>query len=770
MSVTYNGAHSVAFVTKSSSGAISVTKSWDDLFLIPAKRLSVTPAQPNYAIVSIPGSSKRIDLSSQISGTLTYSGRSGSWDFYVDHDMYSNWAYTLRRLSTLLNGKRMVCVLRDDPSYPYSGRVILKDWRDEETYSTVSIEYDFDYVYDGSIDVTTLTNSVQWAAISDASGTATIVRAQEKTVSPIVAQQIIEPDRILGYNYLAKVTVKEIPYKEVNNGNNGGKTAMIACEGQSGTPSPGSAAAIKSQTKTVTPQSTDLVVVPDSGYDYLSRVTVKGVTTSATPKTQSKTVKPDETAKTVVPDSGYDYLSQVNVLAISAQNKTVTPGTEAITVRPDNGYDYLKSVLVEKAIDTANINVQTKTVKPTSEVQEIVPDSGYDYLSKVTVLGGSAEDDEEELEPYTGDETIFYVDIPDVAGVDLGLPNIASESLDGVVYHIYQNGVHKTSYLKSNGERLVTTSSFPSGECEIEVSSYGVVDGVAGRYPNIPHVISEYAQNYNSQYNHYIKRIDFGNISTNSVIKITTYGLKTIRFKDSTIISIASQAFSGCHSLTSVVIPQGVTSIGSYAFGVCYSLTSVVIPQGATSIGDNAFEGCYSLTSVVIPQGVTSIGRYAFSCCYSLTSVIIPQGVTSIEDRAFGSCYSLTSVVIPQGVTSIGGYAFAYCYSLAYVVIPQGVTSIGGNAFRDCYSLTSVVIPQGVTSIGSYAFSDCYSIKTIIIKDSTPSSVITPSIFPTSSAIDCKFYVLSSAVEAYKSAEGWSDYADKIFPIPEEGS
>lgn len=130
------------------------------------------------------------------------------------------------------------------------------------------------------------------------------------------------------------------------------------------------------------------------------------------------------------------------------------------------------------------------------------------------------------------------------------------------------------------------------------------------------------------------------------------------------VVGIGNFAFYICSSLTSVVIPEGVTSIGYCAFYICSSLTSVVIPEGVTSIGDSAFSGCKSLTSIVIPEGVTSIGNSAFYGCSSLTSVVIPDSVTSIGYSAFSGCKSLTSVVIPKGVTSIDFYAFKGCSSL----------------------------------------------------------------------------------------------------------
>jgi len=86
-------------------------------------------------------------------------------------------------------------------------------------------------------------------------------------------------------------------------------------------------------------------------------------------------------------------------------------------------------------------------------------------------------------------------------------------------------------------------------------------------------------------------------------------------------LTIATEAFYSCDSLTSVTIPDSVTSIVDYAFSYCGSLTSITIPDSVTNIGDSAFYYCTSLTSVTIPDSVTSIGDWAFEDCDSLTSV-----------------------------------------------------------------------------------------------------------------------------------------------------
>ena len=174
-----------------------------------------------------------------------------------------------------------------------------------------------------------------------------------------------------------------------------------------------------------------------------------------------------------------------------------------------------------------------------------------------------------------------------------------------------------------------------------------------------------------------------------------------------------------------------------------------------TAIGPSAFSGCSSLTSITIPDGVASIGGSAFYGCSTLTSINIPDGVTSIGSNTFYGCSSLTTITIPDGVTSIGDFAFRGCSKLSSIIIPDGVTSINSGAFWSCSKLTSVTLGNSVTSLASNAFDGCSILLSIHFVSTTPKVT-----YPWGDTRT--LFVPDAVVDAYKTA--WTNFANQIVP------
>ena len=71
------------------------------------------------------------------------------------------------------------------------------------------------------------------------------------------------------------------------------------------------------------------------------------------------------------------------------------------------------------------------------------------------------------------------------------------------------------------------------------------------------------------------------------------------KFGTNRVVRIGERAFSGCSSVTDIVIPFGVETIGSYAFAGCTSLSpGITIPESVETLGAYVFTNCPSLKIV----------------------------------------------------------------------------------------------------------------------------------------------------------------------------
>lgn len=236
------------------------------------------------------------------------------------------------------------------------------------------------------------------------------------------------------------------------------------------------------------------------------------------------------------------------------------------------------------------------------------------------------------------------------------------------------------------------------------------------------------------------------------------------------IMTIGTDAFSGCSSLVSIDLPNNVASIGPGAFK-CSALTSIsvskfnpyyvsvnncclsnnstvlefgcktsVIPDGVKIIRNWAFDGCVELKEIKIPTSVVTIDGFHLS---GLTKITIPNSVTKIADGAFMYCEELVEVVIPDSVIEIGRYAFCGCKQLAIVNIPYSVIRIQDEAFSSCESLASLEIPDSVKEVGEKAFDGCTGLTSI--------------------RVPCHKEVLLAFAYAFKMQDSFFRFAQRVY-------
>lgn len=163
----------------------------------------------------------------------------------------------------------------------------------------------------------------------------------------------------------------------------------------------------------------------------------------------------------------------------------------------------------------------------------------------------------------------------------------------------------------------------------------------------------------------------------------------------------------------------------------------------------------------------------------SVNSIVLPEGMTEIPNQLFSNNFRLSEVIIPEGVTKIGSSIFPNGFGGGAggfkVVLPKSLKRIEDMAFYQTVpkitnGIVDMVIPENVQYIGELALefaspsdNNHYSVIIEAINPPTIESTIFSGDY-----ID-NIYVPAQSVEAYKTAQIWSQYyTNKIAPISEE--
>lgn len=194
-----------------------------------------------------------------------------------------------------------------------------------------------------------------------------------------------------------------------------------------------------------------------------------------------------------------------------------------------------------------------------------------------------------------------------------------------------------------------------------------------------------------------------------------------------------------------VVKVKGVTGITAmFPFPVTSENTAYVsvlkyveLNNDVTALSGSCFDNCCGLIRIV--GNVATVGSSAF------------RYATLMEK------YELTGIyTLPNNLCS-------YALSLQEINLAN-VTEIGQSAFYVCRMLAKITIPSTVTTINATAFAYSSSLSEIHVQATVPPTLGT-NVFQ-SIAPNFIIYVPVGTAETYKSASGWSTYADHIL---EEG-
>ena len=536
----------------------------------------------------------------------------------------------------------------------------------------------------------------------------------------------------------------------------------------------GKVTALKAGATTITAKSDDGGFTASCAVTVVSKtIEVSSITLSKTELTLTEgesetlvaTVKPDDaTDKTISWSSSDASIATVEDGKVTA----VKEGSATITAKAGDKTAKC-SVKVEKKV----IPVESVTINKTEiemfegETEELVATVKPDDASDKTVTWS------------TSDASIATVEEGKIVAIKAGTTTISAKAGDktatcnvSVKHDPMKDAI---TFADTNIKAALIKAFDENGDGELSYGEAAKATSIEGVFGTTKTYTSFDEFQYFTGVNVVPSSIFEGWTITSIIIPESVNSFGSSAFKDcvklssliipGSITSLSSELFMGCSSLSSITIPDSVTEIGSKAFYGCTGLSSLAIPGSVSKIGDSAFCGCSNLLSINIPDCITSIGSSTFRGCSSLTSITIPNNVTSIGLGAFASCSSLSSITIPDGIYKLEQEVFAHCSSLTSIAIPKSITIIGPLAFYDCTGLSSVEIPESVTGIGSTAFCNCNSLKSITVLSQTPPSGGSDMFWKTN---NCPIYVPSESVEAYKIAQYWSDYADRIQAYSEE--
>lgn len=213
---------------------------------------------------------------------------------------------------------------------------------------------------------------------------------------------------------------------------------------------------------------------------------------------------------------------------------------------------------------------------------------------------------------------------------------------------------------------------------------------------------------------------------------------------------------------------------GSYVFPTLGEHTVKYLLENMEKIDYSLFADCQNVISIYIPNHVKEINNTYFFNGYGLQSIYLPRSLKVLAiDGSFNSCPNLSNITVDQRNTVfdsrnncnalINTDSNTLLVGTLNTVIPNTIVSIDFEAFEG-RNITSITIPNSVESIYNRSFQNCTALTSVTVLATVPPYTLEEAdLFENTN--NCPIYVPAESVNAYKTATGWSDYAERIQAI-----
>lgn len=234
---------------------------------------------------------------------------------------------------------------------------------------------------------------------------------------------------------------------------------------------------------------------------------------------------------------------------------------------------------------------------------------------------------------------------------------------------------------------------------------------------------------------------------------------------------------SSAQSVTAyIVIDCGVSSNISQNVAVIKwsdnTTTTVTVPVGQTyqTVG-HVFSnypllfGCYirALTDQFGHLYRLKFGRAGTVNSINVYNKTIDKSTLQPGDGELNSNTTTWGIVLRQAPNLSYYSQFAGISTTDFEVDTPYSVGIGGNLLYQCTSLRRINLQYNITHIHYKAFSTCTALEKLTLNVFNPPEITggSPLQLPGTASI----YVPAASLEAYRTAEGWSDVADRIYAI-----